>query len=69
MFIHCFIFVYSFLIYIYMYIFFFDFMFLLFYVDLICIFHRDITPVARLFLTRLDFEKNFKTQGTFKTQK
>ena len=52
-----------------MYIFFFDFMFLLFYVDLICIFHRDITPVARLFLTRLDFEKNFKTQGTFKTQK
>jgi len=30
---------------------------------------RRLTPVARLFLTRLGFEKIFKTQGSFKTQK
>jgi len=29
----------------------------------------QVTPVARLFLTRLGFEKIFKTQGIFKTQK
>ena len=28
----------------------------------------SVTPVARLFLTRLGFEKIFKTQGIMKTQ-